>query len=192
MRHINIITALFRAKRPTQTVFTLNEMRQLLPLSSSQLDDALYYAAKKNGIIRITQGIYTLTKDYSHKEFANKFRTPSYIGLYTILQKEGIVFQPYTSLFAVTNRTEKVTIGDQTYIYRKIKDDCLLNPMGIKLEDEVYIATPERALCDILYLDGSTHFDNVRSINWDLMKALNDTVYNNKSITQLIHNYSSP
>ncbi|PIY68913.1 hypothetical protein COY90_03425 [Candidatus Roizmanbacteria bacterium CG_4_10_14_0_8_um_filter_39_9] len=192
MRHVNIVTALLKAKKAVQTVFTLNEMRQLLSISPSQLQDALYYVVKKKDIFRIMQGTYTFTKDYSREEFANKFRIPSYISLYTILQKEGIVFQPYTSLFAITNRSETLTVDAQTYIYRKIKDAYLLNSLGIELIEGVYMATPERALCDTIYLDGVQHFDNLRSINWSLMSELNEQVYKNNTIAEFIKSYITP
>lgn len=190
MRHINIITSLFKIKRPTQTVITLNEMRQILNITPSQLQDALYYIAKKKDIMRIVPGIYTFTKDYSREEFANKYRSPSYISLYTVLQKKGIVFQPYSSLFAITNRSETLTIEGQMYIYRKIKDMYLLNPWGIELKEGVYTATPERALCDTIYLDGVQHFDNTRNINWKFMIELNEHVYKSKIITGFIKSYT--
>jgi len=60
----------------------------------------------------------------------------------------------------------------------------LLNTLGVKNENGVQVACTERAVCDKLYLDGDEYFDNLRSINWELMGQLNDEVYsNNKTIS---------
>jgi hypothetical protein len=169
--------------RTKQTVFTLPEIILLTDEYQGQkLYSALKYAVKTKNIIRISKGIYAFNKDYNKQEFANKFRSPSYISLYTVLQESGIVFQPYSSIYAISNRYEEAEIDDQKYIYRKIKNDFLLNPIGLILKDNVYKATPERAICDKIYLDGDEYFDNLRQINWNLLKTINHEVYQNNSV----------
>jgi hypothetical protein len=107
--------------------------------------------------------------------------------LYTIFQKEGIVFQPYSSIYIVSNRSEEVDIDEQKYIYRKVKDNILLNPLGVSNENHIQTASRERAICDKLYLDGDEYFDNLRNINWNFMNQLNNQVYSeNKVIADFI------
>ena len=169
--------------RGKQTVFTLPEISSLLCQDDEQkLYSALKYAIKSKNLFRVSRGIYVFNHSYNRQEFANKYRSPSYISLYTILQEAAIIFQPYSSIHAVSNRSEKVMMEEQQYIYRKIKDEFLLNPLGIFLKDGVIKACPERAICDKIYLDGDEYFDNLRQINWNLAKTINHKVYQNHPV----------
>ncbi len=174
------------------TVFTITEIKILLNIDNQKnVYDALFYAAHKGEMYKISDGIYSFNKNYSKTEFANKYRRPSYISLYTVLQKAGIVFQPYAAIYVITNRSEDAKIDNQKYIYRKIKDEILLNPPGIEYKNGVHNATPERAICDKLYLDGDEYFDNLKDINWDFMKKINKNVYqNNSTIIKFIAKHS--
>lgn len=177
------IKALSTGKNSRQTVYLVSDLsQQVAGYSGAKLYSALKYATKKKDLNRITRGIYAFSKDYSKIEFANKFRTPSYISLYTILQEAGIIFQPYSDIYIVSQRSEVYEVDGQKYIYRKIQDNILLNHMGTLFVGGVHKATPERALCDTLYLDGDEFFDNLRDINWDLMKKLNSDVYANNQV----------
>lgn len=178
--HMSFIKNLLKNKKPDQTVFTFSDLGSIVPeYLGRKLRSALKYAVQKGDIFRISKGIYSISKDYSKQEFANKYRSPSYISLYTVLAESGIVFQPYSSIYLISNRSYEVEIDSQKYIYRKIKDDILLNPFGIESTGNINKATPERAICDKLYLDGPEYFDNLRNVNWDLVSQLNERVYSN-------------
>jgi predicted transcriptional regulator of viral defense system len=186
---MSFVKDFIKIKRNTQTVFNFSDLSQVVvEYTGSKLRSALKYALANNDIYRISKGIYSISKDYSNWEFANKYRSPSYIGLYSVLQKEGVVFQPYSAIYIVSNRSQEVEIDGQNYIYRKIKDSILLNSIGVKNENDVQISTVERALCDKLYLDGDEYFDNLRNVNWNLMTEINANVYTkNKSILNFIN-----
>jgi predicted transcriptional regulator of viral defense system len=177
------------SKRNNQTVFVFSDLSSAVEgYSGPKLKSALKYAVQKGDLNRISKGIYSLSREYSKQEFANKYRSPSYISLYTVLQKAGVVFQPYSSIYLISTRSEEVEIDSQKYIYRKIKDEILLNPMGVNNANNVQESTPERAICDKLYLDGDEYFDNLRDINWNLMSELNNQVYSsNKVIRDFIN-----
>jgi hypothetical protein len=170
------------------TVFTVADIKKALEIEDQKsLYNAIYYALNKGELYKISEGIYSFNSNYSKKEFANKYRTPSYISLYTVLQDSGVVFQPYTSVFLITNRTETIDIEGQRYVYRKIKDEILLNPLGINQKDGVSTATVERAICDKIYLDGIEYFDNLRDVDLNIVKKLNIEVYgNNKGISKFL------
>jgi len=117
------------------------------------------------------------------------FKGDGIIFLYKtdVLAGNGVVFQPYTSVYIASRRSEMVVIDAQKYIYRKIKDEILLNPLGINISNGISVASVERAICDKLYLDGDEYFDNLRTVNFELMIKLNEIVYgNNKTIKQFI------
>jgi hypothetical protein len=172
----------------TATVFTVADIKKALGIKNQKsLYNAIYYAVNQKELYTISKGIYSFDSNYSKKEFGNKYRTPSYISLYTVLQELGIVFQPYTSIFVITNRSESVDIDGQKYIYRKIKDEILLNPLGIEQKNGVSTARVERAICDKIYLDGIEYFDNLRNVDLDLIDRLNKEVYgSNKNIFKFL------
>lgn len=184
---------LLKEKPKNQTVFTTTEISQILEINDEKkLYSALIYACNNNDIIRVTRGVYVLDNNYLRLELGNKLRKPSYISLYTVLQENGIVFQPYTSVFLVSNRSCELNIDSKKYIYRKIKNEILLNKMGLVNDGNIIKASPERALCDKIYLDKDEHFDNLRRINWKLMKELNVKVYGkDKNIKKFILKYKS-
>ena len=185
---MTFITDIYKLANTGQTVFSLTELSNAnKEYIGTKLNSAVKYLVKNNDLIRISKGLYSLNNNYSVQEFANKFRIPSYISLYTVLLESGIVFQPYTSIYLLSKRSETKSINNINIVYRNIKDEILLNPLGIKNINGVFKATPERAICDKIYLDGDEYFDNLRNINWELVNSINKNVYNdNKVISKWI------
>lgn len=182
-----MIKKLLRNRSLFQTVFTLNEIAQLAGKpSDSDLVSQVHYFVKRGELIHLAKGIYALDQNYSAKELGNKMRTPSYVSLYTVMQEAGMVFQPYSSIFLVARRSERITIGSSLLIYRKVKDEILLNFLGVSEVRGVSQATPERALADKIYLDGVEQIDNTRNLNWDLFFQLNEEVYKSRVMDSYI------
>jgi len=185
---MTFIKQLMMAKGRGQTVISVADASMMVPeYSGNKLWSALKYAVASGDLIRLTRGIYVFERNYSHLELANKLRIPSYVSMYTVLQKEGVVFQPYESVYMIASRSQRIEVDNQNYIYRRIKAEILLNTRGIEIVDRVSMANTERALCDKLYLDGNEHFDNLRGIDWEEMRNLNRLVYGgNKTIADFI------
>ena len=72
------------------------------------------------------------------------------------------------------------------FIYKKIKDKILYNNLGITIENNVTLATSERAICDLIYLGFEYYFDNLRQIDFELIKDLNDKLYKKRQISDFI------
>ncbi len=185
---MSFIKDLYQFSKSGQTVFSLRDLLSVnSKYSGNKLNSALKYLVKNGDLIRISKGLYALDKSYSIQEFANKFRIPSYISLYTVLFEKGVVFQPYESIYVISKRSETKLINGKNIIYKKIKDEILLNPLGIESVDGVYKASVERAICDKIYLGGPEYFDNLRGVNFDKLDKLNKQVYsNNKDISKWI------
>lgn len=185
---MSFIKDLAMKKSRDQSVLLVVELPQIvMGYTGAKLRSALKYATKNGDLIRLSRGIYVFDRNYSRWEMGNKFRTPSYVSLYSVLQEKGVVFQPYTSIFLVAQRSQSLEVDGQKYIYRKIKDQILLNPLGIEVTNGTSIASLERAICDKLYLDKDEYFDNLRSVDFEKMKSLNEQVYgNDKNIESFI------
>ena len=173
--------------RDKQTVFGLSDVARIVGQTPDQnLISAVSYYVKQGDLIRLSKGLYALDQNYLAEELGNKLRTPSYLSLYSVLQPMGIVFQPYESFYLISRRNERREIGENKFVYRKIKDEILLNPLGLEREGAVVRASVERALLDKLYLDGEEHFDNLREVDWDKMARLNREVYRRQTLDQYI------
>ncbi|OIN95115.1 hypothetical protein AUJ38_00880 [bacterium CG1_02_42_9] len=165
----NLILSLY--KKP-QTVFTLQEIAMLFPdIPYDNLKKRMSYFAKSGSIRKLNRGVYAKDQ-FNAFELANKLYTPSYISLETVLQKAGVTFQYYESIFAVSYLSRTVKVGDYTVVYRRMKKDILLNKLGIEEQENVVIASPERAFLDAVYLYKDYHFDNLSSLNWDKVTEL--------------------
>ncbi len=160
----NILLALYKKQ---QTVFTLKEISLFTPhISYANLRRRIHYAVATQKLKRIRPGVYG-KENYNILEAVNKIYTPSYISLETVLEKEGIIFQHYTTIFACSYLTRKISVGSHEVYYRMFQKNILLNNAGIIEENGYHRATKERAFLDAVFLYKNYHFDNLHSLNWE-------------------------
>ncbi len=179
---------ILRLYRSPATVFTTGEVAQLFPSASYEsIRDRLYYFTKIGKLQHPHQGMYA-KQDYNFLELANKLYTPSYISLETVLLKSGVTFQYYETVFLVTYLTRTISVDAKTIQYRQIKKEALNNQEGIEQKTGYFIATPERAFLDAVYIYKNYHFDNLGAIDWD--KARNIVkIYQSKAFEKRIEEY---
>lgn len=191
---MSFIKDIYKTANESQTVFSLTELSTINPnYIGTKLNSAIKYLVKNGDLTRLSRGLYSLNKDYSRQEFANKYRSPSYISLYTALSESGIVFQPYSSIYLLSKRSETKIVNEINIIYKNIKDEILLNSLGIFSDNNISKASPERAICDTIYLLGDQFFDNTRQINWEFLRKINQEVFdNNKVISKWIQENIKP
>lgn len=182
-----MIKELLKQKPSYQTIFTYAEVAQITGKSLGEnLIASINYYVRAGDLIRLSKGLYALDEDYSRFELGNKLRTPSYVSFYTVLSREGIVFQPYETFYFAANRSEEVVVQAQKFKYRKLKDEILLNDEGLYEKNGIQYATKERALLDKIYLDKEEYFDNLAGIDWEKMRTLNENVYRSKRLQKYI------
>jgi hypothetical protein len=171
------------------SVFTFKELSlattELKPLL---LKRRLNYYVKKGELYHIRRGLYAKDKNYNRREVATKIFIPSYISFETVLLEAGVTFQYYSTIFVATYQTKEFICDGQNYAFKKIKDTILTNTAGIEQRDNYFIATPERAMLDILYLNKGYYFDNLGAINFDKVFALLP-IYNNKRMVRVVERY---
>jgi predicted transcriptional regulator of viral defense system len=187
------ISTLLRSRK---TVFTSRDISLFWQENSSVASRVrLNYFVATGDLIRIRRGLYVKDKKYNRLELASRVFTPAYVSFETVLAKEGLIFQYYESIFVASYLTREIEIDSQRFIYKKIKNTVLINSEGINQENEIAIATTERAFLDTLYLNSDYHFDNLRSLDWDkVMKIL--PIYENThmriKIESLINQSNNP
>ena len=186
MRRFDILE-IYRSKN---TIFTAKDIS--LIWKETDLDTIkarINYYVKKGKLYSIRRGVYARDKNYDKFELATKIYTPSYISLETVLQKEGIIFQYYKAIFVVSYLSRKILCDNQEYIFRKIKNEVLVNNLGIERKKNYFIASRERAFLDTLYLYQDYHFDNLKPLNWKLCFEI-APIYKSKKLIKLLKFYA--
>jgi hypothetical protein len=166
----------------TRSVFSLKDVAMLIGESNfKKLNERLNYYVRKGKLLRPRKGIY-VKPGYNPEELACKLYTPSYISLEYVLQKAGVVFQFDERITAVSYLSRSVNIEGHTLTYRKIKGEILIITLGITRIGNVNIATPERAFLDLLYLNSTYYFDNLKPLDKNLITKLLPE-YNSKALS---------
>ncbi|PIR07461.1 hypothetical protein COY65_01475 [Candidatus Jorgensenbacteria bacterium CG_4_10_14_0_8_um_filter_39_13] len=172
-----------------KTVFAIQELSFLWKIrNSNTLKSKIYFLVKNKKLISLKKGIYALNQNYDKFELANKLRPPSYISLETVLRNSGIIFQYSSDIISISNISKTIKCQRINYVYHKIKNEVLFNKMGIKISDKYWIAEPERAFLDIIYLNKNYYFDNLSQINWGKCFSLVE-IYKNKALKKRLKDY---
>jgi predicted transcriptional regulator of viral defense system len=181
----NFLLKIYNSK---QTVFSSDEIAILTKEKNlNNFKSKLSYYVKNKSLKRVRKGFFTKNEQYNKKELATKIYKPSYVSFETVLREEGLIFQYYETIFIASYLSRKIE-NDGKIVYRKLKNDILLNKNGIVEKEGYFQATKERAFLDMIYLYKDYYFDNLRGIDWetcfDLVK-----IYNNKALENRLKNY---
>ncbi len=179
----NMILSIYQDSR---SVFRLKDIALLVGESNFEpLNKKINYYVRTDKLNNPRKGIYTKT-DYNVQELACKIFSPAYISLEFVLQKAGVVFQYDSKITLVSYLRRDIEIAEQTYCFRKIKGEILANTLGIlRQENDINIATPERAFLDILYLETGYYFDNLNPLKRDAITKLLP-IYQSKALNKRV------
>ena len=178
---------LFTIYNNNRTVYTFSNIALLTGESNAaKLSNKLNYYVHSGKLLNPRKGIYA-KNNYNPEELACLLYTPSYISLEYVLQKAGVIFQYDERITAVSYLSRTVEIDKNVYQYRKIKNEILIDLSGIIRSNNLNIASPERAFLDVMYLNASYYFDNINSLNKNVIYELLP-VYNSKILTERINN----
>ena len=173
--------------RSNKTVLTLKDIALLWQDADTNAARVrLNYYVRKGDLYRIRRGLYAKSKEYNKLELATRVFTPSYVSFETVLAKEGLIFQYQTQVTVASYLTRNITIDEQVYNYRRLKNTILTNSMGIEHMGETSVATKERAFLDTLYINIDFHFDNLGALDWEKVSAML-SMYENKRMTKIVH-----
>jgi hypothetical protein len=172
--------------KDSKTVFRLKDIALITGESDFQsLNKKLNYSVRTGKLQNPRKGIYT-KPDYSKEELACTIYTPSYISLEYVLQKTGILFQHDSRTTVISYLSRSIDVEDNTYLYRKIKGEILVNTNGIiRQNNQINIASAERAFLDLLYLNANYYFDNLDPLNMENVNKLLP-IYNSNSLIKRV------
>ena len=179
----NVLEVILSSPR---TVFNVQSLRMLTECEDSQkLTKSLHYYVKEGKIRNPRRGIYTKAT-FDEKEMACSLFRPAYVSLEYVLQRSGIVFQYDDTVTCVSYLNRNVEIDNKTYQFRIINPELWIGMDGIEQQDNILIATPERAFLDMIYLSaGNCYFDNLHPLNKIKVKQLLP-LYQSKVLTERV------
>jgi len=146
------LAALFRS-----FIFSSREVGRALSLTDAAARVACHRYAKRGVFVRLQRNVYALSERWKRAALiemyaaANRLQIPSYISLTSALSYYELTTQVQQNFFesiAVT-RTKTVRVGGSEFRYVKIHKSRYF---GFIKEKGIFIATPEKALLDALYL----------------------------------------
>ncbi len=193
MKYIDLIN---KFKEP---IFNLQDLKIAgFNVSSVQLSQW----TKNNYLIKLKNGVYVFTErkhQLSMEAISNYLYSPSYISLERALARYGIIPEIVYNCTAITSRkTQTIKNYFGVFIFRSIKKKLFFAYNKIKENDNVYfIAEPEKALLDYLYLNLAKiqNSDDLRElrlnetvlIDLNLDKINNYLkIYNNKKLSLIL------
>jgi len=179
MKHDSFLKDILRSN---QTVFSTKELFLMWgKADAATLRSRVHYYSKVGYLYPLRRGLYAKQNNYSAYEVATKIFTPSYISFETVLLKEGIIFQWYDRIFIASYQTRTIECDGRMYEYKALKKSILTDIRGVRRESHYFIASPERALLDTIYLTKGYWFDNLSAINWSKVFEILP-LYNNKRV----------
>ena len=158
------------------TVFAVKDLAAIWGITNyNYLKTRIQYYLKRGYLQRICHGLYSKDSDrVDIFEVGNKLRTPSYISFQTVLFREGMIFQEYSSTYLASYCSKTIETGVGEFVYHRLKDPILYYKDGITFSDTYCIASRERAFLDTIYLFKDYHIDNLRPLDWKKVGALMD------------------
>lgn len=130
---------------------TSREIARLLEISPGSRRVTISRLTKRGVLTRLRRDLYEVRLRPSDiAEAANIIYQPSYISFTYCLGRLGILNQiAYEIEFATPKKTKRLEIRRRAVVFRKINKKLFF---GYDLKDGVFIAEPEKALLDTLYL----------------------------------------
>lgn len=137
--------------------FGYEEISRILGISLDSARLSAHRYTKQGFLVRIKRNIYVLREKWNRLDrmekfqIANLIQVPSYISLMTAMDYYQIttqIQQDFIESIAV-KRTKDTEIHKNVFNYSKIKTELYF---GFLKEKDAFIANPEKALLDAIYL----------------------------------------
>ena len=135
----------------TKTYFTIYDLKKFYGNKKSSLKPLLSRWKKQGFIIALGRGYYTFDlARLDYMTLACEMVRPSYISFEYALNYHGFIDQvPFTITLATTKRHQYRDIKIATFEYTTIQKRLFF---GYTIENGAYIAEPEKAFLDSVYL----------------------------------------
>jgi predicted transcriptional regulator of viral defense system len=142
---------IFKLLETNKRYFSGREISLLLDIKEKNRRVTLSRLVKRKILRRLRRNLYeVIVKPTDVLETASTLYQPSYLSFSYCLGELGISNQiAYEIEFATPKKTKRLILRDRSIIFRKINKKLFF---GYTLKDKIFIAEPEKALLDTLYL----------------------------------------
>jgi predicted transcriptional regulator of viral defense system len=148
----------------------IQQLSEQYGLKSTTVDTYISQTLKRKEIIALRRGLYVTADFYNrhkgdisyHFYLANVIRRPSYVSSWTALQYYNLATEVIHSTASVTTKSTRnytTKVGDFTY--QSLQSKLFSGFSSEKREFEFFIASPAKALFDLLYFR-TRHFHAVQ------------------------------
>ncbi|MEW6610216.1 MAG: hypothetical protein AB1352_01105 [Patescibacteria group bacterium] len=138
-------------------VFSIHEFMRAFDVSLRAAEEYLKNHSKKEGdlFLRLKNGLYALATRLPSEYFiANKLVQPSYVSLETVMARHSIIPEIVYTITSVTTKTPREFVTRWlAFSYTQIKRSAFTGYSPVQERGfTVFIADPEKALVDYLYI----------------------------------------
>lgn len=161
--------------------FTLEELRNYFKQNPQSMKVQLFRLCKSKKLIRLKQNLYTFP-DFHPNVFVigQQMVSPSYYSLESVLSWSGIIPEGAATYTLITSKkTQQYSNEFGRFSYRHLSPEFFFGVEQRK--DGAWMATPEKALLDYLYLNSkkfkadlgcwqAERFDGLDGLDWKQMK----------------------
>ena len=148
---------IFDLNRINKIYFGYEDISRVLGISLESAKVSACRYAGQGILIRIKRNIYMLRENWNRMDRTEKFQianliqVPSYVSLMSAMDYYQITTQLQQDFIEsiVVKRTKEMEIEKNTFNYSKIKQELYF---GFVKEKDFFIATPEKAFLDAIYL----------------------------------------
>ena len=151
VKEMNDIKLIQTLKGFNKSYFTIFDLGKILDVKKDSLYVTLNRLVKSGVLIRLKRGIYQPEfKEPELEKTAGELYYPSYLSFESALSRFGVLnLIPYSLSFATTRKTKSMSLLERQVVYRHLKQKLFF---GFTHEEGLYIAEPEKALLDLVYL----------------------------------------
>lgn len=157
----------------------ISQLNKQYGLKDTTVDTYISRALTRRDLIRLKKGLYVPasfhernTGDISYTFYlANVIRTPSYVSSWTALQYYDLTTEGIASIISMTpkiTRTYNNKVGN--FVYHSLNQKLFFGSVLIKENFNFFIATPAKALFDLLYL----RTRQFRGVRFKMMRGIID------------------
>jgi len=166
-----------KIKEIKKTYFGYQDVAKVLAIGRESAKVACARFVKQGAIVRIKRNIYILRERWQNLTiegkfaFANLIQVPSYVSLMTALSYYEATTQVQRDFIESISihRTKSVEIDKNIFNYSKIKRPLYF---GFNKEKGIFIASPEKAFLDALYLKSLQRYSfDLTSIDFGKLKT---------------------
>jgi len=179
----------FDLNRIDKIYFGYEDISRALGISLESAKVSACRYAGQGVLVRIKRNIYVLREKWKildrieKYQIANLIQVPSYISLMSAMDYHQIttqIQQDFIESIAL-KRTKEIEIDKNNFIYSKIKQELYF---GFVKEKDFFVATPEKAFLDAIYLMSLGRY------NFDL-SSIDFSKLNGKNLQKIILKFPS-